>query len=201
MARTIHTGNSIRGSRVGSGPYGEPEWAIAAPRVLVSYWCSSLHEVRPAFSIAAKIPETWPCSCGKLAGQDKGNPPPEPQFLMLRSAQEKTHYQLMRDRRSAEDGKALIEWALTRCHAARARRRAKAAAREAAVRRDRADVEVEVEVQLDVVPAPLALPAGEVVSAVPLCPATRHQPRRLSRAQRHRAGSIRQCAGKVPVRC
>ena len=114
-----HNNNAgVVGRRVGAGPLGENplDPALVAPRVLVSYWCNSLHEVRPAFSIAAKIPETWPCRCGKLAGRDKGNPPPEPQFLMLRSAQEKTHYQFMRDRRSAEDGEALIEWALTRCH-------------------------------------------------------------------------------------
>ena len=119
MARTIHSGNTgVLGHRVGAGGWpGEPERALAdsAPRVEISFWCASLHETTPVFSAAAKVPATWPCpKCGQPAGLDKGAPPPPERYRLMRSGQERSHLDYVRQRRSQADGEALIDWAIDR---------------------------------------------------------------------------------------
>lgn len=104
-------GNAIRGSRVGAGPLGESERGDAAPRFAVSYWCSNGHETRPSFSIEAEFeaPETWDCQrCGFPAGQDPANPP-----APSRNEPYKTHLAYVKERRSEEDGEALLDEALS----------------------------------------------------------------------------------------
>jgi hypothetical protein len=103
-------GSAIRGSRVGAGPMGETERGEAAPRVWVSYWCSNGHEVRPSFAKEPDIviPETWDCPrCGHPAGQDRENPPLPP-----KNEPYKTHLAYVKERRSDEDGAALLDEAL-----------------------------------------------------------------------------------------
>ncbi|MPV37905.1 RNA polymerase-binding protein RbpA [Georgenia subflava] len=103
-------GSAIRGSRVGAGPMGEAERGEAAPRVWVSYWCSQGHEVRPSFAKEPDIviPETWDCPrCGMPAGQDRENPPLPP-----KNEPYKTHLAYVKERRSDEDGAALLDEAL-----------------------------------------------------------------------------------------
>jgi hypothetical protein len=103
-------GSAIRGSRVGAGPMGETERGEAAPRVWVSYWCSNGHEVRPSFAKEPDIviPGTWDCPrCGLPAGQDKENPPVPP-----KNEPYKTHLAYVKERRSDEDGAALLDEAL-----------------------------------------------------------------------------------------
>ena len=103
-------GSAIRGSRVGAGPMGEAERGEAAPRVYISFWCASGHKVSPSFASDAEIPELWDCpKCGAPAGQDKANPP---------SAQKnepyKTHLAYVRERRSKEDGDAILAEAIAK---------------------------------------------------------------------------------------
>lgn len=103
-------GSAIRGSRIGAGPMGEAERGEAAPRVVVSYWCASGHETRPSFvqEEGVEIPETWDCPrCGLPAGWDKANPPEAP-----RNEPYKTHLAYVKERRSDEDGAALLDEAL-----------------------------------------------------------------------------------------
>ncbi len=110
-------GSAIRGSRVGAGPMGEAERGEAAPRLWVSYWCASGHEVRPSFAEepGLAVPEQWECPrCGLPAGQDRANPPAAP-----RNEPYKTHLAYVKERRSEEDGAALLDEALA---ALRARR-------------------------------------------------------------------------------
>lgn len=110
-------GNAIRGSRIGAGPMGEAERGEAAPRFHVSYWCAAGHETRPSFAQdpAVEIPEEWDCPrCGLPAGRDHENPPEVP-----RNEPYKTHLAYVKERRSAEDGQALLDEALA---ALRARR-------------------------------------------------------------------------------
>jgi len=103
-------GSAIRGSRVGAGPMGEAERGEAAPRRRVSFWCANMHEVRPAFAEEASIPETWDCPrCGYPAGRDSGQPPAPP-----RNEPYKTHLAYVRERRSDEDGEAILEEALSK---------------------------------------------------------------------------------------
>ncbi|MHB1064060.1 MAG: RNA polymerase-binding protein RbpA [Georgenia sp.] len=104
-------GSAIRGSRVGAGPMGEAERGEAAPREWVSYWCSQGHEVRPSFAKEPDIviPATWACPrCGMPAGQDRDDPPQPP-----KNEPYKTHLAYVKERRSEEDGAALLDEALS----------------------------------------------------------------------------------------
>ncbi|MGC0250645.1 MULTISPECIES: RNA polymerase-binding protein RbpA [unclassified Pseudactinotalea] len=104
------SGSAIRGSRVGAGPMGEAERGDAAPRVHVSYWCAAGHETRPSFAQEAgiEIPETWDCPrCGMPAGQNQSSPPEPP-----RNEPYKTHLAYVKERRSDDDGAALLDEAL-----------------------------------------------------------------------------------------
>ncbi|MCA5893576.1 RNA polymerase-binding protein RbpA [Isoptericola sp. NEAU-Y5] len=110
-------GHAIRGSRVGAGPMGETERGEAAPRVRVSYWCANGHETTPMFSASEDVapPEVWDCpSCGFPAGQDAANPP-EPS----RNEPYKTHLAYVKERRSEDEGAALLEEALETLRARR----------------------------------------------------------------------------------
>ena len=103
-------GNAIRGSRVGAGPMGESERGDTAPRRRVSYWCSNGHETAPSFAQehGSEIPDLWDCPrCGYPAGQDRDNPPVPP-----RNEPYKTHLAYVKERRSDEDGAAILETAL-----------------------------------------------------------------------------------------
>lgn len=96
---------------------GEAERGDAAPRLYVSFFCSNGHETRPAFSAEAAIPEDWDCPrCGLPASTDAENPPPPPKILPY-----KTHLAYVKERRSDEEAKAILEEALQILHDRRAR--------------------------------------------------------------------------------
>lgn len=97
---------------------GEAERGDLAARVWVSYWCANGHETRPSFldDGAVAVPEQWDCQrCGFPAGQDREAPP-----APSRNEPYKTHLAYVKERRSTEDGDALLNEALA---ALRARRR------------------------------------------------------------------------------
>ena len=94
---------------------GEAERGEAAPRRRVSYWCANRHETRVALATDAEIPPLWDCPrCGLPSGQDEQDPPPAPRIEPY-----KTHLAYVRERRSDEDGNALLEEALARLAARR----------------------------------------------------------------------------------
>ncbi len=94
---------------------GEAERGEAAPRRRIAYWCANRHETRVAFATEADIPPLWDCPrCGLPAGQDEDDPPPAPRIEPY-----KTHLAYVRERRSDEDGNALLEEALARLAARR----------------------------------------------------------------------------------
>ena len=101
-------GNPIRGSRIGAGPMGEAERGEEAPRVRVSYWCANGHESMPSFASDIEVPETWDCPrCGYPAGTDRNNPPSP-----ARTEPYKTHLAYVKERRSPEDAKAILQEAV-----------------------------------------------------------------------------------------
>ena len=101
-------GNAIKGSRVGAGPMGEAERGEAAPRQNVTYFCSHEHRTMIAFAVEAQVPDTWDCPrCGLPAGRDKDNPPAAPKVEPY-----KTHLAYVKERRSDEDGEAILDEAL-----------------------------------------------------------------------------------------
>lgn len=95
---------------------GEDERGEAAPRRQVMYYCGQGHVSPLLFALNADIPDSWDCPrCGLPASQDEHNPPPLP-----RSEPYKTHLAYVKERRSEEDGAAILEEALA---ALRQRRR------------------------------------------------------------------------------
>ena len=67
---------AIRGSRIGAGPMGEAERGEAAPRQLVTYFCTNDHVTELQFSVEADVPESWDCPrCGRPASVDEQNRP------------------------------------------------------------------------------------------------------------------------------
>ncbi len=95
---------------------GEDERGEAAPRRQVTYYCVQGHVSAPYFALEADVPDVWDCPrCGLPASQDEENPPPLP-----RSEPYKTHLAYVKERRSEEDGEAILEEALA---ALRQRRR------------------------------------------------------------------------------
>ena len=96
---------------------GEAERGEIAPRVWISYWCATGHETRPSFAQepGMVVPEMWDCPrCGMPAGQDQANPPSAP-----KNEPYKTHLAYVKERRTDEDGEAILDEALA---ALRARR-------------------------------------------------------------------------------
>ena len=108
-------GSAIRGSRVGAGPMGEAERGESVPRRRIPFWCSNGHETCPSFAEEASVPETWDCPrCGLPAGREQQAPPAPP-----RNEPYKTHLAYVRERRSDEDGDAILEEALAKLRKAR----------------------------------------------------------------------------------
>jgi len=94
---------------------GEAERGEAAPRVRVSFWCSSGHETIPSFASDAAIPDTWDCPrCGLPAGQDETAPPAPPHAEPY-----KTHLAYVKERRTEKEAAELLEEALEQLRARR----------------------------------------------------------------------------------
>jgi hypothetical protein len=108
----VNGGSAIRGSRVGAGPMGEQYRGYKAERIQRSYYCINGHVQEPQFAAhidLAEIPETIDCpNCGLPAGQDKKNPPE-----IAKHEPYKTHLAYVKERRTPEEAKALLEEALS----------------------------------------------------------------------------------------
>jgi rubredoxin len=87
---------------------GEAERGDSAPRRRIYYYCEQGHESSPSFALEAVIPDSWDCPrCGLPDSQDREHPPPAP-----RNEPYKTHLGYVKERRSDEDGAALLDEAL-----------------------------------------------------------------------------------------
>ncbi len=111
-------GNAIRATRIGHQGPSKPESGEAAPGIVVTYWCHNGHTTTPRFSAKAQVPESWECRrCGLPAGLDAQDPPTPPTLKPY-----KTHMAYVMDRRSREEGEALLAEALDNLRATRAQR-------------------------------------------------------------------------------
>ncbi|MEU5726597.1 RNA polymerase-binding protein RbpA [Micromonospora sp. NPDC047738] len=100
--------NVVRGTRIGSAPERFDQRYEPAPRRPVTYWCGNAHEVRFLIAADAEAPAAWDCPrCGQPAGPDPGNPPGRP-----RSEPYKSHLAYVQERRTPEQGEALLAEAL-----------------------------------------------------------------------------------------
>ena len=104
-------GSAIRGSRVGAGPMGEQYRGFKSERVQRSYFCINGHVQEPMFAAhidPAEIPDMIDCpNCGMPAGQDKKNPPE-----IAKHEPYKTHLAYVKERRTSDEAKALLDEAL-----------------------------------------------------------------------------------------
>lgn len=104
-------GSAIRGSRVGAGPMGEQYRGFKSERVERHYYCINGHTQSPQFAAhvdPAEIPDMIDCpNCGLPAGQDKKNPPE-----ILKHEPYKTHLAYVKERRTSDEAKALLDEAL-----------------------------------------------------------------------------------------
>ena len=105
-------GSAIRGSRVGAGPMGEQYRGFKSERVQRSYYCINGHVQEPMFAAhidPSEIPDMIDCpNCGLPAGQDKKNPPE-----ILKHEPYKTHLAYVKERRTSDEAKALLDEALS----------------------------------------------------------------------------------------
>jgi hypothetical protein len=96
---------------------GEAERGDTAPRLYVSYFCSSGHETRPAFAADAAVPPVWDCPrCGMPSNLDAQNPPPPP-----KTEPYKTHLAYVKERRSDHEAATILSEALQALRDRRAR--------------------------------------------------------------------------------
>ena len=111
--------NAIRGTRVGSTPV---RWAESpadrsetVARRTVGYWCANGHHTEHTFAAEAAVPAVWDCPrCGQPAGNDEEHPPARPHVEPY-----KTHLAYVKERRSEEDGAAILAEAIARVRARR----------------------------------------------------------------------------------
>ncbi|MCG5446910.1 RNA polymerase-binding protein RbpA [Micromonospora sp. NIE79] len=79
-----------------------------APRQDVSYWCRNDHRVDIRIAADVEPPPLWDCPrCGLPAGRDAQNPPGR-----VRAEPYKSHLAYVKERRTAEEGEALLAEAL-----------------------------------------------------------------------------------------
>jgi hypothetical protein len=87
----------------------------SVPRRTVGYWCANGHHIEHSFAADVIVPALWDCPrCGQPAGQDEENPPARPHAEPY-----KTHLAYVKERRSDEDGAAILAEAMQRLRARR----------------------------------------------------------------------------------
>jgi hypothetical protein len=99
---------------------GEADRGFQAARIEKNYYCSSGHATNRAFAANVdelEIPELLDCpNCGLPAGQDKDNPP-----IIAKHEPYKTHLAYVKERRSEDEAKELLEEAVNAVRERRAR--------------------------------------------------------------------------------
>ncbi len=109
--RTVNNG-AMRGTRVGSGPPGEPySRGFPVAKVVVLYYCANGHRTTVPFIGTATPPPQWEC---RVCSQPAGTDPLDPPSLVARNMGEKTHLGHVRDRRTQAEGDLLMAESLAR---------------------------------------------------------------------------------------
>lgn len=125
-----NAGSAIRGSRIGAGPMGEQDRGFKAERIAISFYCANGHQANQQYAAALEaeeVPSEIDCpSCGLPAGTDKDNPP-----QIAKHEPYKTHLAYVKERRTEEEAKALLEEAVEAVRERRIRLAEAAAAAEA----------------------------------------------------------------------
>ena len=105
---------SMRGSRLGAVSYERDERVAMAERLPTAYVCSAGHRSLVPFSVEAveeDIPFDWTCRCGQTATR--------PNVVKAEGKPERhvrTHWDMLLERRTIADLKALLEERLELLH-------------------------------------------------------------------------------------
>ncbi len=96
---------SMRGTRLGALSLERDDMAPPAERVTVKYVCPTGHESLIPISVEAEeIPTEWDCRCGSIAIRPNFTPEPKVPDRPVR-----THWDMLLERRSLKELKALYE--------------------------------------------------------------------------------------------
>ncbi|MGP9693010.1 RNA polymerase-binding protein RbpA [Brachybacterium sp. AOP25-B2-12] len=105
---------SLRGTRLGSLSMETDEGVLAAPRQEAVYDCPNDHHIVLPFSVEADVPMTWECRCGATAVlRDHEKPEAKP------GKPQRTHWDMLLERRSEEDLQVLLDQRLELLRAGR----------------------------------------------------------------------------------
>ncbi len=104
---------SMRGTRLGALSYETDAHVVPAERLAITYICPRDHRtVVPYFIEAEEIPFEWTCRCGETAVRpDATAPEAKP------SRPQRTHWDMLLERRTIADLETLLEERLALLHA------------------------------------------------------------------------------------
>lgn len=105
---------SLRGMRLGTQSMETTLGAELAERTDVVYDCPNGHVITMPFSVEADIPGVWDCHCGAVALVRFGD---TPEFKAQRHV--RTHWDMLRERRSIPELEDLLEERLVLLRAGR----------------------------------------------------------------------------------
>lgn len=105
---------SLRGTRLGTLSMETDDGVLAAPRQEVVYDCPNDHKTILPFSVEADVPDIWECRCGQTAvRRDHEKPDEKP------GKPQRTHWDMLLERRDEKDLEALLEQRLELLRAGR----------------------------------------------------------------------------------
>jgi hypothetical protein len=105
---------ALRGMRLGTQSMETTIGAELAAREDVTYDCPNGHVITMPFSVEADIPGVWDCHCGAVALVRHGD---VPEFKVQRHV--RTHWDMLRERRSIPELEQLLEERLVLLRAGR----------------------------------------------------------------------------------
>jgi hypothetical protein len=110
---------TMRGTRLGAVSYETDAHVQPAERMVVTYVCPEGHHSVIPYSVEAEeIPFEWTCRCGRIAKRPDVEPPeakPE--------KHQRTHWDMLLERRTIADLEALLEERLALLHEQRGERK------------------------------------------------------------------------------
>ncbi|QPK82107.1 RNA polymerase-binding protein RbpA [Schaalia sp. ZJ405] len=101
---------ALRGMQIGAKSMESEEGVVFADRFTVRYLCSNGHEFVVTLSTEATVPATWECRCGgaaELIGETEEDEDQKPIKPV------RTHWDMLRERRSLEELDIVLQEQLT----------------------------------------------------------------------------------------
>ncbi|MGL5912412.1 MAG: RNA polymerase-binding protein RbpA [Phycicoccus sp.] len=105
---------SLRGSRLGALSMGTDDNVVPSERRLTEYACPNGHSITLPFSVEAEVPGVWECRCGAEATLIGGS-----ELEAKPTKHQRTHWDMLLERRSIPELEELLEERLTLLRASR----------------------------------------------------------------------------------